>query len=462
MTRGRCGRGHAACRLAAVAAALATAGSSTGVASVSEADSLPRELEQLWELVVTGPPEANLGGKRRPALGRACHLGSGASSSASAAATFLLQRDPSASSSQLPRVARLEASSAESSPAGTDDGASAYDVLVLSAEDFAGEAEGGERALARLLSRLAPEVVVLWLTPPCVGQASVAAPSGSVCGLLQNFWESTPLRKRGFCSPSACLGRAPASALADWRWRSPDEGARTSPATSGRLDRCSSFAAESPADSASALAAFAEGRRLARRSSASATGSRDEDPAGIVVNIAPASSGGSESSAAALLENCLGWRGVRLAWDLSAGRLEEDSSEQRSLLRRFADLLLLDLGGDGAELTALRALGDLGLLQVRLLAVRTTPGFRLLELETLLLPQGLAKVALFDRFAVYAPLQALPELRLAPTALRHSSRSSAPALLLPATWEALHQRVLDEEAAEEAKQQAVSGAGDDA
>jgi len=118
--------------------------------------------------------------------------------------------------------------------------------------------------------------------------------------------------------------------------------------------------------------------------------------------------------------------------------------ERAGLRGRRIDVLSIDV-----ELGELGVLGGLPLdaFDVRVLVVEVSPGARWLEVDTLLLPRGYAKVAVLGRDAIYVKLEELASMAdgwafLEAPANRSGTGARA---LLPRGWAEFHQRVVDEE-----------------
>eukprot|EP00928_Gymnodinium_smaydae_P007805 TRINITY_DN12795_c1_g1_i1.p1 TRINITY_DN12795_c1_g1~~TRINITY_DN12795_c1_g1_i1.p1 ORF type:complete len:479 (+),score=74.57 TRINITY_DN12795_c1_g1_i1:114-1550(+) len=111
--------------------------------------------------------------------------------------------------------------------------------------------------------------------------------------------------------------------------------------------------------------------------------------------------------------------------------------------QRRIDVLSIDV--EHGELEVLRGL-PWEKYDVRIIVVEVTRGAQWLEVDTIILPQGYAKVAILGRDAVYVKLGELQNFAPDwwPLLARRPRRT-----LLPAAWAEMHQRVVDEELEEE-------------
>eukprot|EP00434_Breviolum_minutum_P034259 symbB.v1.2.030313.t1/scaffold3402.1/size57585/4 len=98
------------------------------------------------------------------------------------------------------------------------------------------------------------------------------------------------------------------------------------------------------------------------------------------------------------------------------------------------------------EMAVLRGL-NLDDFDVRVMVIEVTRGARWLEVDSILLPQGYAKVAVLGRDVVYVKLEELLEKNLAAWPIFQGGRDRK--ATLPDGWAQFHQRVLDEEMEEE-------------
>jgi len=100
--------------------------------------------------------------------------------------------------------------------------------------------------------------------------------------------------------------------------------------------------------------------------------------------------------------------------------------------------------------------GELGVLKdfpladfdVRFIVIEVTHGARWLEVETLILPHGYAKIAVLGRDVVYAKLEELAARGLADWPLLKENEA-----VLPPAWSDFHYRVVDDELEEEMRRE---------
>jgi len=190
-----------------------------------------------------------------------------------------------------------------------------------------------------------------------------------------------------------------------------------------------------------------------------------------------------------MFDRCLGWRGVcvepnpHLNFMLAAYRscqifpncVEEEGPSERpfadrdgnlefyaeclsltEILRRAGlegervDVMSIDV--EHQELAVLKGI-DFDLIDVRVFIIEVSRGARWLEVDTILLPQGYAKVAVLGRDVVYVKLEELRSKQLADWQLLLQSPPSQPQAILPEGWLEMHQRVVDDELEEEMRRE---------
>jgi hypothetical protein len=114
--------------------------------------------------------------------------------------------------------------------------------------------------------------------------------------------------------------------------------------------------------------------------------------------------------------------------------------EEAGLLHQTIDVLSIDV--EHGELRVLQGL-PLDRFDVRLVVVEVSQGARWLEVDSVLLPKGYAKVAVLGRDVVYAKLSELSAGGYSAWPLLRG------AAVLPPGWSQFHQQVVDDELEEE-------------
>lgn len=298
----------------------------------------------------------------------------------------------------------------------------------------------------RLRSRLGDYVVVVWVSGACVAeQGDKASPT---CNFLNTMWEKTVLMRRGYCTNDVCMSRVPSDLLQDPNVLDLD---------------CDRFLTEHGNSTTSEFNQdwFVYWNFL-----------RDRSDSGVYVDVGAALP--FEYSNTVAFDRCMGWKGVCVepnphlvtflqgyrscevfpncvdaetangkAFVDNEGALEfkadclalGDILTRAGLRGRRIDVLSVDV--EHGELRVLNGL-PLHEFDIRTIVVEVSRGAQWLEVDTAILPFGYAKVAILGRDAVYVKLE---ELR---------GRADWPFLangtaILPDTWKAFHQRVVDEE-----------------
>lgn len=124
--------------------------------------------------------------------------------------------------------------------------------------------------------------------------------------------------------------------------------------------------------------------------------------------------------------------------------------ERLGAKKRRIHVLSIDV--EHGELGVLRSL-PLDQFDVRVIVVEVTKGARWLEVDTIILPHGYAKVAILGRDAVYAKLEELQSGSHATWQFLRQRTGEKMAATLPSNWAEFHQRVVDEELEQEAERE---------
>ncbi|CAK9082319.1 unnamed protein product [Durusdinium trenchii] len=297
------------------------------------------------------------------------------------------------------------------------------------------------------MPRLGSHLVAVWVSDECIHETSeVASPA---CAHMNSFWERTYLMMRGYCTRRICASRVLTSILQDpnvLELHCED----FSSATDGSNSSISEFGQDW----------FALRNFLGLSSK------------GIYVDVG--ASLPFDYSNTVMLDRCQGWRGIcvepnpHLSFLLEVYRscevftncVDEVGLSQRPFSDRdgkvefYADCLplgeilrraglqnkridFMSVDVEHQELAVLKGL-DLKDFDIRVLVVEVTRGARWLEVDSVLLPEGYAKVAVLGRDVVYVKLEELMQKNLAAWPIFSKAT-------LPTGWADFHQRVLDEE-----------------
>ncbi|CAJ1389932.1 unnamed protein product [Effrenium voratum] len=429
-------------------AALATALEPADALDAPDAlDGLSAEFQHLWDMVVVQQQSRNVPQGEAPTLRRVCQFGL-------SPATFELAQWMLTFAE--PPLEELEIN---------DLGDGMSDMALQLAEAFPGRVrrnglwkrpagavgEDGARcdlvlfskvsvrfSLDRVMPRLGTHVVAVWVSDECIHETSeVASPA---CGHLNSFWERTYLMMRGYCTRRICASRVLTSIL-----------------QGGSNASISEFGQDW----------FALRNFLGLQSK------------GVYVDVG--ASLPFDYSNTVMLDRCLGWQGVciepnpHLSLILEAyrscqvftncadeeGRLQRPFADRGGKVEFMADCLplgeilrragltgridLMNIDVEHQELAVLKGLPFQD-FDIRVIVIEVTRGARWLEVDSILLPAGYAKVAVLGRDVVYVKLEELWEKRLAGWPMNDKAT-------LPDGWAEFHQRVLDEEMEEEMRQE---------
>lgn len=442
--------------------------------------SLVEEFQQLWTMVVVNQESRNVPQGEGPPIRRACQFGM--SENTLDLARFLLAyADPpleeleindlveSTESSDMISLARqledefgtgrvrIKTGLWKRQPGPShEDGQEICDLVLFSKVSH-------RFSVDRILPRVGSHVVAVWVSDSCIHETGDKA--SPECSFLNTFWEKTYLMMRGYCSPRICVSRVLKNILQDPNVLSLDcDRFGTS---SGSNDSISEFGQDW-----FALENFI----------------RPEDGRQpVYVDIG--ASLPFDYSNTVMFDRCLGWRGVcvepnpHLNFMLAAYRscqifpncVEEEGPSERpfadrdgnlefyaeclsltEILRRAGlegervDVMSIDV--EHQELAVLKGI-DFDLIDVRVFIIEVSRGARWLEVDTILLPQGYAKVAVLGRDVVYVKLEELRSKQLADWQLLLQSPPSQPQAILPEGWLEMHQRVVDDELEEEMRRE---------
>lgn len=316
-------------------------------------------------------------------------------------------------------------------------------------------------ALERILGRLRSHVVVALVSHPCVmDEDAIPTPR---CNRVNVIWEKTSLFKWGYCVGAVCMARVPSETLKD---------PNTLP-----ID-CKRFVDSE--GSQAAVAEFQQDWFVHQNFFRGGQMGGDTEHAPLYVDVG--ASLPFEYSNTVVLDRCLGWQGIcvepnpHIVAFLEAHRscevVPKCVSEERVRGKPFSDrdgevmfhancsplweildragarhrrIHVLSIDVEHGELGVLRGL-PLDQFDVRVIVVEVTKGARWLEVDTIILPHGYAKVAVLGRDVVYVKLEELTSGSFATNwqFLRESSGHRALATL-PPNWADFHQRVVDEE-----------------
>lgn len=319
-------------------------------------------------------------------------------------------------------------------------------------------------SIERISPYLSGYAVMVWVSGTC--SVEVGDKASPRCHFLNTFWTQTSLMRRGYCSGGVCMSRVPVGTLAD---------------PNALPLNCAGFMEENGSD-------FAAGEfsqdwylfwNLFRRRHKSV------NEGGVYVDVGAAMP--FDYSNTVLFERCLGWRGVCVEPNpyfapflhayrscevfqscvheipvdghqfterdgtvafAAACRPLEDILVQAGL-ERPARIDLLSIDVEHGEMSVLRSL-NLQRFDIRVILIEVTRGARELEVDTILLPVGYAKIAILGRDAVYVKLE---ELEVAGLSTSRTSLPSGEPLELPSAWATYHQRVLDDEMEEEMRRE---------
>ncbi|CAE7875339.1 unnamed protein product [Symbiodinium necroappetens] len=312
--------------------------------------------------------------------------------------------------------------------------------------------------LERIMDRVGSHVVTIWASDECISETTeVASPA---CAHLNTFWERTYLMMRGYCLGRICASRVLKSILQD----------------PNVLElRCDEFRTEQGSNAS--ISEFGQDWFILRNF-------LGLDAKGIYVDVG--ASLPFDYSNTVMLDRCLGWQGLcvepnpQLSFILEAyrscqvftncvdeagltgrpfadrdGKVEfhADCLTLTEILRegglsgRRIDLLSIDV--EHQELAVLRGL-SFEEFDIRIIVVEVTRGARWLEVDSILLPKGYAKVAVLGRDVVYVRLE---ELQHQGDDWPLFGKLGSAKATLPPGWAEFHQRVLDEEMEEEMRQE---------
>lgn len=319
-------------------------------------------------------------------------------------------------------------------------------------------------SIDRILPRVGSHVVAVWVSDTCTHETGeYASPE---CNFLNTFWEKTYLMMRGYCSPRICSARVLKSILQD---------PNVLPL------HCDTFVSEDGSNAS--ISEFGQDWFALRNFV-----NRKPGYPGVYVDVG--ASLPFDYSNTVMYDRCLGWQGVCVEpnphlsllneayrscqvfqncvdMDGMAGRpfVDRDGKEEfradclplGEILRRAnlqgkrIDVLNIDV--EHQELAVLKSL-DFGDFDIRVIVVEVTRGARWLEVDSVLLPAGYAKVAVLGRDVVYVKLEELQLHGLAawPLLTRTPDAEQVKAVV-PEGWAAMHQRVLDEELEEEMRRE---------
>lgn len=436
-------------------------------------DGLSQELQYLWDMVVVRQMSRNVPQGDSPPIRRVCQFGV-SEGSAELAQWMLTFPDPPVEELELLDLGEVGIDDSMLSRASILQGAFGARVKAfpgLWKRQPGHEVEEGDIcdlllvskvstrfSLDRIMPRLGSHVVVIWVSDECIHETGeVASPA---CAHMNSFWERTYLMMRGYCSHRICASRILTSILQD----------------PNVLDlHCNNFSTLDGSNSS--ISEF--GQDWFALSNFLGLGSK-----GVYVDVG--ASLPFDYSNTVMLDRCLGWQGVciepnpHLSLLLEVYRscqvytncIDEAGLQQRpfsdregkvefyadclplnailrsaGLLKQRIDLMSIDV--EHQEMAVLRGL-NLDDFDVRVMVIEVTRGARWLEVDSILLPQGYAKVAVLGRDVVYVKLEELLEKNLAAWPIFQGRNRKA---TLPDGWAQFHQRVLDEEMEEEMRQE---------
>lgn len=286
--------------------------------------------------------------------------------------------------------------------------------------------------------------------------------------MVNMIWEKTSLLRRGYCSGSVCMAHVPSQALRDPHVLPLDCAAFGS--DEGWHNSTSEFGQDW----------FAYRNFFRGLSGVSGTSG------GIYVDVG--TSFPFEYSNTVAFDRCLQWQGICVEPNPYLRPLLEtyrnctvvpncvDEERRRGkgffdrdgtfifsadclplseilgragLYGRRVDVLSIDV--EHSELRTLRGL-KLDQFDIRVIIIEVTPGATWLEVDTVILPWGYAKVAVLGRDVVYVKLEELGSSNLAAWGSRDQSDRLL-AMKLPSDWAYFQQRVLDEEIEAEKKRE---------
>eukprot|EP00435_Cladocopium_sp_Y103_P038933 s90_g10.t1 len=435
-------------------------------------DGLGQEMQYLWDLVVVQQQSRNVPQGDSPPIRRACQFGL-SEGSAELAEWMLTFPDPPLEELELldlghpedgmfaraerlhgafgARVVTPEVGLWKRPPgAAVEEGGGNCDLVLFSKVST-------RFSLDRVLPRLGSHVVAVWVSDECIHETTeVASPA---CAHMNSFWERTYLMMRGYCTRRICASRVLTSILQD----------------PNVLDlHCEDF--NTLEGSNSSISEF--GQDWFALSNFLGLGST-----GVYVDVG--ASLPFDYSNTVMLDRCLGWQGVCVEPNphlsillevyrscqvftnciSDAGLAQRPFSDREGKVEFYADCLpltdilrsagvgpridLMSVDVEHQELAVLRGL-NLAEFDVRVMVIEVTRGARWLEVDSILLPQGYAKVAVLGRDVVYVKLEELQEKNLAAWPIFKGPDRKA---TLPDGWANFHQRVLDEEMEEEMRQE---------
>lgn len=313
-------------------------------------------------------------------------------------------------------------------------------------------------ALERVQDRLGAHVVVAFVSYDCIANEEMIPTP--LCNHLNVQYEKTPLFKTGYCAGSVCMARTPTENLRD---------PNVLPLN------CSSL------DEANAIGEFGQDWFL--YANFFQTQEADQKEKRTYVDVG--ASLPFEWSNSVLFDRCLGWKGLCIepnphllpllhgyrscktvarcvnSQRINGNQFSDRSGEpafratcdtMNSILQRAAlasqRIHVLSIDVEHGELKVLQGLA-FSQIDVRFIVVEVTHGVQWLEVDSLLLPQGYAKVAILGRDAVYAKLDELMSGGFADWPFLSSDVSGRPVAELPSNWAEFHERVVDEEAVAE-------------
>lgn len=439
-----------------------------------------QEFEELWEVVAVGQLSRVGQQEQAPPIQHVCQYG--LSESTLEIARFLLGRarpaieklefydvvsEPEDPHRKMQMLAELEVEFGERVRHGAAqwqgrEAVSPCDLVLFS--------EAAPRfSIDRVLPQLGDYAVFAWVSEACVAeQSSLASPS---CNFLNTMWERSSLMKRGYCTQGVCMARVPSGSLQD---------PNVIP-----LD-CTNFLSENGSNAS--MAEFGQDWFIFWNFLRAHRGAEDRE-SGIYVDVG--ASLPFDYSNTVMFDRCLGWRGVcvepnpHLISFLEAYRscevyhacVEENVIEGKTFSDNLGNVqftadclplgeILKRAGLTGHRIDVLSVdveYGELGVLSglnfeefdIRFIVMEVSTGARWLEVDTVILPLGYAKVAVLGRDVVYAKLsELLPGTSgVWPLLAGGDGAAADPVATLPWGWADFHRRVVDEELKEEMRRE---------
>ncbi|CAE7456395.1 unnamed protein product [Symbiodinium natans] len=398
---------------------------------VVQDDGLRAEFQHLWDMVVVNQQSRNVSQGEAPAVRRVCQFGVSAATF-DVADWMLRYADPPLEELEISDVlgtdpaegmlalavelqrrfggrVRIRSQTLYQRPPGPADSQELDEIcdLVLFSKVSV------RFTLERIMHRVGSHVVTIWASDECISETSeVASPA---CAHLNTFWERTYLMMRGYCLGRICASRVLKSILQD----------------PNVLElHCDEFQSEQGSNAS--ISEFGQDWFILRNF-------LGLDAKGIYVDVG--ASLPFDYSNTVMLDRCLGWQGLciepnpHLSFILEAYRscrvftncVDEAGfagrpfSDRDGKLEFHADCLplteilregglsgqridLLSIDVEHQELAVLRGL-SFEEFDIRIIVVEVTRGARWLEVDSILLPKGYAKVAVLGRDVVYIKLQ---------------------------------------------------------